>query len=192
MRAHTHTHTHTQYKYACSHTVRDKQLRGFSTNTDQTSAHIHCPDITSCMRHKLHKHMQHRSNYSTPYSLCLNPRLSDKDIIERDVPLGGTHWSSVPNPNMTSWIQMAKAGSWGVERRKVGGWMCVCVWGGGDKSISGDYIIHSSTSQHSNHRGESTPGRGRRRRRRRLKTNNKLPPLMPAGGVDECVCFKYL
>lgn len=189
MRAHTHTHT--QYKYACSHTVRDKQLRGFSTNTDQTSAHIHCPDITSCMRHKLHKHMQHRSNYSTPYSLCLNPRLSDKDIIERDVPLGGTHWSSVPNPNMTSWIQMAKAGSWGVERRKVGGWMCVCV-GGGDKSISGDYIIHSSTLQHSNHRGESTPGRGRRRRRRRLKTNNKLPPLMPAGGVDECVCFKYL
>lgn len=25
---------------------------------------------------------------------------------------------------MTSWIQMAKAGSWGAERRKVGGWMC--------------------------------------------------------------------
>lgn len=61
-----------------------------------------------------------------PLFLSLNPQLADKDIIERDIPLGGTHWSSVPNPNMTSWIQMAKAGkqagSWGARRKKEVGW----------------------------------------------------------------------
>lgn len=96
-----------------------------------------------------------------PLFLSLNPRLADKDIIERDIPLGGTHWSSVPNPHMTSWIQMAKAGRQLGCEEEEGGWV------EGDKSISGDYIIHSSTSQHSNHRGESTLGRRRRRRRRR-------------------------
>lgn len=60
--------------------------------------------------HKLQNRRQRRSNYSTPFSLRLNPRLSNKDIIGRDVPLGGTHWSSAPDPNMTSWIQMAEAG----------------------------------------------------------------------------------
>lgn len=54
----------------------------------------------------------------------------------------------------------------------------------GRKSISGDYIIHSSTSQHSNHRGESTPGR---------RGTNKVPPLTPAGSdggvcTGSCVC----
>lgn len=61
------------------------------------------------------------------------PRLSNKDIIERDIPLGGTHWSSVPNPNMTSWIQMAEAGmqagSWGAEN----GVVVVVGEGGGQK-----------------------------------------------------------